>query len=495
MIEPPSSPCPDACVLDAYVRGEADSELRGGLEAHLDACIECRRVVAALMDAPASTSGVFAQTLESQPAGAEVHGLAPGQVLLDKYEVETLLGAGGMGIVARARHRVLDRPVVIKLLKTPHASEEAVRRFLREARAAAAIESAHVVRVIDAGLLDRKRPYLVLEHLEGRDLAAELSERGRLPAAEAVELALQCAEALALAHARGIVHRDIKPANLFISRDADGGPQLKVLDFGIAKALSDSDIATEDGSLTESSAVIGSPRYMSPEQLQDSSEVDGRTDIWALGAVLYELVSGKPAFDGPNLAVLATKILTQPCTPVRELAPDAPEEVAVVIERCLQKDRAERYASVVELGHALVAASGREHKAWAARFQSPPGTGEKADAPKSGGFRIPNWAWVVVGVVVVLGLALVFRSRPDGPTGAPSAPEPIASLPAASTAPPLAAPPGSALAASPSASVPAPRHLQQVPTRPSPRPAASSTSGKPASSGVDVFSDGLLDRK
>ncbi len=494
MIEPPSSPCPDACALDAYVRGEADSELRGGLEAHLDACIECRRVVAALMDAPASTSGVFAQTLESQPAGAEVQGLAPGQVLLDKYEVETLLGAGGMGIVARARHRVLDRPVVIKLLKTPHASEEAVRRFLREARAAAAIESAHVVRVIDAGLLDRERPYLVLEHLEGRDLAAELSERGPLPAAEAIELALQCAEALALAHARGIVHRDIKPANLFISRDADGRPQLKVLDFGIAKALSDSDIATADGSLTESSAVIGSPRYMSPEQLQDSSEVDGRTDIWALGAVLYELVSGKPAFDGPNLAVLATRILTQPFTPVRELAPDAPEEVALVIERCLQKDRDERYASVAELGHALVAASGREHT-WAARFESPLRTGEIGDAPKSGGSRIPNWAWVVVGVVIVVALALVIRSRPNEPTGAPSTPEPIAPLRAASTAPALAAPPGGVSAPSPGASVPPPRQLQQVPTRPSPRPAASSTTGKPASSGVDVFSDGLLDRK
>ncbi len=497
MIESASNSCPDASVLDAYVSGGADDESRLQLDAHLDACDECRRVVSALAPAAESSSDAFAPTVESQPPRGPGEALSPGQVLLGKYEVETLLGAGGMGVVARARHKVLDRPVVIKLLKAPHASDEAIRRFLREARAGAAIDSANVVRVIDAGLLDEHRPYLVLEHLEGRDLAEELAARGALPVAEAVELGLQCAEALALAHARGIVHRDIKPANLFLSTDSEGHALLKVLDFGIAKALSDSDIATQDVGLTDSSSVIGSPRYMSPEQLEDSSGVDERTDIWSLGAVLYELVAGRPAFDGPSLPVLATKILTQPPAPLRSVAPDVPSSVADVIARCLDKDRDKRFGTASELADALLLAADLDDSARAARIRrlssgetlvSSPG------ASASDRRRSPPWLWVALAALLAIAIAVFLVRRPSPQA---MAPDPVPGIPSAAVAAqPSAAPPPAAKTAPPPSAAPQPS-LVPAPQvrRPSQRPPASAKAAKPAASGVNVYSDGLLDRK
>ncbi len=327
--------CPDEASIAAYVEGER----KGEIEAHLAACDECRSLVSALAKSEAHDVTLPAASSE----------LTPGRVIAEKYEIETLLGSGGMGVVARAKHLVLGTSVVVKLLKAPDADDDSVRRFLREARAGAALDSEHVVRVLDAGLF-QGRPYLVLEHLRGRDLAQQLEAKGALPVEDAVSYVLQACEALATAHGRGIVHRDIKPANLFLTQSADGEPLLKVLDFGIAKAAEDSGIATLDAGLTHTAAIMGSPRYMSPEQLEHTAGVDARADVWSLGAVLYELCAGKPAFDAPNMAALATAILTKEPPPLSNV----PAELAAVVARCLKKDREERMPSVAALARALV---------------------------------------------------------------------------------------------------------------------------------------------
>src|SRR5688500_4451427 len=222
-----------------------------------------------------------------------------GDRIADKYVVESIIGEGGMGLVVAARHVELDQRVAIKLL-LPAIAElgTAAERFRREARSAARIRSDHVCRVLDVGSLPSGVPYLVMEHLEGCDLATELERRTRLPVAEAIEWVLQACEGLAEAHSVGIVHRDLKPANLFLARRSDGSKRIKLLDFGVSKALDDSGAGQHK--LTQTSTLVGSPLYMSPEQLSSSRDVDVRTDIWALGAVLHELLSGKPPFSGGN---------------------------------------------------------------------------------------------------------------------------------------------------------------------------------------------------
>src|SRR4051812_480796 len=210
-----------------------------------------------------------------------------GQILGGKYRVDRVLGAGGMGMVVAATHLQLDERIAIKFL-LPEAlrNPEAVARFGREAKAAVKIRGEHVARVIDVGSFENGAPYMVMEHLDGRDLSSFIHERGAMPMSDAVDAVLQACEALAEAHALGIVHRDLKPANLFLTRRPDGTPSIKVLDFGISKLTAPG----ADHSMTKTSAVMGSPLYMSPEQMTASRGVDARTDIWALGVVLYELL-------------------------------------------------------------------------------------------------------------------------------------------------------------------------------------------------------------
>src|SRR5689334_6553526 len=214
----------------------------------------------------------------------------PGQMLAGKYRVERILGTGGMGVVVAAKHVELNILVAIKFL-LPHvlSNQTAVARFAREARAAVRIKSEHVARVSDVGTLESGAPYMVMEYLDGGDLSAWLKERGALPVEQAVEFVLQASEAIAEAHALGIVHRDLKPSNLFVTRRRDGSMTVKVLDVGISKTTS-IDAAAMD--MTATTAVMGSPLYMSPEQLQSSKDVDARSDIWSLGIILYELLAG-----------------------------------------------------------------------------------------------------------------------------------------------------------------------------------------------------------
>jgi serine/threonine-protein kinase len=283
----------------------------------------------------------------------QLAGVLEGQILAGKYRIERVLGAGGMGIVVAARHMQLEETVALKfLLPAALDNPEAVVRFAREARAAVKIKSEHVARVSDVGTLPNGVPYMVMEYLEGEDLAAWLKQRGALPIDQAVEFVLQACVAVADAHALGIVHRDLKPANLFCIRRSDGQLSIKVLDFGISKMTDSSGLAS--GSPTRTSALMGSPLYMSPEQMRSAKDVDAQTDIWALGVVLFELITGHPAFLGESVTDVAIKVANEQPPSVRSFRPDAPAGVEAVILRCLQKERRQRYRNVAELAFDLL---------------------------------------------------------------------------------------------------------------------------------------------
>jgi serine/threonine-protein kinase len=272
-----------------------------------------------------------------------------GDVVAGRYRVERVIGAGGMGAVVAATHVELEQQVAIKFLLPGSAAKPViVARFEREARAAVRLRSEHVGHVIDVGKLPGGEPFIVMEYLEGQDLGALIERRGRLEVAVAVDYVLQACVALAEAHSLGIVHRDIKPANLFLTRRVGGRELVKVLDFGISKM-------PEEGvsDLTGTGEVMGSPHYMSPEQLHGARDVDGRTDIWSMGAVLYKLLTGEVPFDGENMAQLCARILIDPPAPLRSLRDDVPSALEAVVLRCLNKRVEERYPSVAELARDL----------------------------------------------------------------------------------------------------------------------------------------------
>ncbi|HEX4446299.1 MAG TPA: protein kinase [Polyangiaceae bacterium] len=274
-----------------------------------------------------------------------------GDVLAGKYRVERVLGQGGMGVVVAAFHLQLEQRVALKFL-LPEAlrQPEMLARFSREARAAARIRSEHIARVIDVGTLETGVPYIVMEYLEGSDLSGHLTKVGPLPIAQAAALALEACDALAEAHAVGIVHRDLKPANLFLARAPDQTTCLKILDFGISKIISPDEA---DFDMTRTGAVVGSPYYMSPEQMRSSRSVDARTDIWSLGVILYELVSGHVPFEAPTLPQLCGMILTDPPPALTQWRPDVPPPFQALVARCLEKDPALRFQSVGEFAIAL----------------------------------------------------------------------------------------------------------------------------------------------
>ncbi len=274
-----------------------------------------------------------------------------GATISKKYRVDRVIGEGAMGVVVAATHLQLGQLVALKFLRGARATDgEAVARFVREAKSAARIQSEHVVRVLDIDALPDRTPFMVMEFVEGKDLAHVLAERGRLPVGEAIDYLLQACEAIAEAHVAGIVHRDLKPSNLLLAKRADGSRSVKVLDFGVSKLIRG---CAGDYLMTSATATMGTPLYMAPEQMKSARNVDARADVWALGAILRELITGGPLFFGETVPEICAQLLSS------ERAPPMPEsatisaELEAIVQRCLEKDWHRRFADVAELALAL----------------------------------------------------------------------------------------------------------------------------------------------
>ncbi|MCU0683852.1 MAG: serine/threonine protein kinase [Polyangiaceae bacterium] len=289
---------------------------------------------------------------------------AIGKLLDGKYRIENVIGGGGMGIIVAARHLALDQRVAVKFLRPDVLRDaETVARFAREARAAVRIRSEHVAHVLDVGESDDGTPFMVMELLEGHTMADELSKRGPLPTEEAVDFVLQLCEALAEAHAAGIVHRDLKPENLFVVDRADEWRTLKVLDFGISKTAMPGTLFANDALLTQTLSMMGSPMYMSPEQIRATKNVDHRSDIWSVGIVLYELLAGRAAYQAGSITQLCAHVLEERPPSLGEVASRVPPGLEDVIDRCLEKDVKKRYQSVAELAIDLLPFAPRSARA------------------------------------------------------------------------------------------------------------------------------------
>ncbi len=298
--------------------------------------------------------------------------LNPGDIVGGKFRVDRVLGEGGMGIVVAATHMQLGQTVALKCMRPEVISPSYTKRFMREARASVKLKSQHAARVIDVGAFEDGTPYIVMEYLDGTDLADLLKKRGRLPVSEAVEYVLQACEAIGEAHSYGIVHRDIKPANLFLAQGPGGAPTIKVLDFGVSKLL---DVAAQsdatnpggrmrndrprppahhqDSLVTRATDLLGSPSYMAPEQVLNASAADTRSDIWSLGVILFKLVCGRGPFTAESLGELVQQVMKDRIPTVAELLPDCPPGFSEVVAKCLQRDRLKRFADVPELARAL----------------------------------------------------------------------------------------------------------------------------------------------
>jgi serine/threonine-protein kinase len=309
------------------------------------------------------------------------------KLLGGKYRIESVLGEGGMGLVVEATNVHLGQRVAIKLLNSSAAeSDEAVKRFEREAQIAAQLQGDHITHVTDFGETDDGRHYLVMELLEGHDLAEELLVRGRLPIDEAVDYVLQACTGVVEAHAAGLVHRDLKPANLFLTRRTDGRPLVKVLDFGLSKQRS----RPGELRLTQAQSKLGTVEYMSPEQIRSAKDVDARSDQHALGLILFELLTGRRAYRAATPGALTIVIATQAPPHPRELRPDIPEDLDTAVVRALAKDRRDRFPDVVEFARAIAPSGPAGAWATAGSIASTLASAEPFSAPMSSDGEAPS---------------------------------------------------------------------------------------------------------
>jgi serine/threonine-protein kinase len=444
------------------------------------------------------------------PVGGDTY--EPGMLLAGKYRVERVLGRGTMGTVLATVHEQLQQRRALKLLHSAWLNDpDKVERFLREARAAAKLKSLHVAKIHDVGKLDSGVPFIVLEHLEGCDLSKYLASTNTLSISESVRFVMQACDALQEAHATGIVHRDLKPANLFVESRERGDRLLKVLDFGVAKMIE----REMDPNGTHADAFLGTPLYMSPEQVRATNSVDHRTDIFALGAILYKMLTGRTPFVGGSVGEVCAAILGALPPPLRSLRPDAPPELEAIVHKCLEKDPSARFASASELAMALARFDG--YRAPSPRASAPTfaGSAELADSlvPTTGGRAKAGLgagpkALLVGGALVgLLGgsaysftrawsartttaerdetISIDFAAAGSGTSKLPVTPVPSAELVAsnaASEAPPASSP----VVARPGV---APSGVRIVPSGPASPAATSATAPAKPSSGGDAWGD------
>jgi len=352
-----------------------------------------------------------------------------GSVLVGKYRLERQLGRGGVGVVYEAEHLKLKQRVAVKLLASEmHEYPDMVERFEREARAMARLGGPHVARVIDVDQTAEGAAFMVMELLHGHDLQVEVKERGRLPVSEAVHWVRQACEGMIEVHAAGVVHRDLKPANLFLVELPSGERTLKIMDFGISK------IAGEAIEVTHTTVSLGTPAYMSPEQVRSAKHIDSRSDIWSLGVILYRLLSGKLPFHGTGSTGMAIAIVNEPPVPLAEVAPDVPPALLAVVARAMSKNRDERFSTVQELSAALVPFEAAHATApMLAAPMSQPAPAAFAAPPTSHPPKPPSvaptpkrspllFAGVAIGALVVGGVVVLLASgkREGASTTAPA---------------------------------------------------------------------------
>ena len=274
-----------------------------------------------------------------------------GTRLAGRYVLEDLLGEGGMGSVYAARDTRTGSAVALKVLRPDLADDDdAVRRFAREAYSAAQVRHPRIVALLDTGVDPIGVPFLVYELVVGESLRARIQREGTLNAAVAVDFCLAMLDALAAAHAAGIVHRDVKPSNVLLATDAQGNVEARVIDFGISKSLSSPELWTR---VTSTGEIVGTAQYMSPEQARGKEEVDARTDVWSAGAVLYEMLSGRPPYEARTATQTILKILTQEPPLLASIAPELPPELVIVVHRALARDRERRWPSAAAFREAL----------------------------------------------------------------------------------------------------------------------------------------------
>ena len=282
--------------------------------------------------------------------------LTVGTTIDGKYRIDEIIGKGAMGVVLAATHVHLKERVALKFLSTrAHAqSDDFHMRFRREAQVSAKLRNEHITRVLDVGMWREKVPFMVMDLLLGDDLRRTLKQapEGRLPASTALDYIVQVCEGLAEAHSHGIVHRDLKPSNLFVTKRHDGTDLIKILDFGISKWSTHEEQLEE---LTQTGVVLGSPKYMAPEQLFGSATVDARADVWSIGAIFYEMLTGRPPYDFPTLTRICAELAAdRPPPSLKAIVPDLPDELEAVVLRCFARDREHRVHSVAELAGDLL---------------------------------------------------------------------------------------------------------------------------------------------
>jgi serine/threonine protein kinase len=426
-----------------------------------------------------------------------------GEIVGGKYRVVRFLAAGGMGVVYEALHTVVRRRFAVKFLRPDLAEKrESLARFQREAEAAGALESENLTAAVDFGIAVDGSPFIVMEYLSGESLESLLVREGRVPLGRAADLVVQACRGIQAAHASGIVHRDLKPQNLFVCRREDGTDLLKVLDFGIAKL----EAADQKSAATLTGTVLGTPAYMSPEQARGEKTVDHRADVYALGAILYELVSGKKPHPGDSHNAILHHIATQPAVPLDSIEPNQPAELGRIVARALSSDPGERFETAELFGQAILGFAKREvwpdvrsavsnpgiedsaptELAGDARERAKAPTNEIQAAPsrqssalRGGAGRAIALGLSVAGILAVLWLAFRGAEEPQDSVvdSQVPAPAPVETAPATPIAAPmpLVSTPGPSL---PASVAPEPLETKSTDTRvPAPKP--TSAAGRP----------------